>query len=474
MNELILRLKDGGALVLPATLSSLSTYVVLEQEDWFEKEISFLAAYLRPGMNVLDIGANIGAYAIQAARRVGPSGQVYAYEPGSEARRFLSRSIAENGLTNLSVSANAVSDRSGESRLVFGLSSELNRIGKEGAGEAIHLVSLDDEDQARAWPRFDVVKLDAEGEELHILNGASRFFERHAPLIMFEVRQAGVFAADLITAFRARGFGIFRSLVGAPLLVPVAEGDTVDAGELNFFAANSERAVRLVAEGYLIPAPATYTAPASATAEALTRFRDQKYAVAFPSVRDCESAYAEALVAFAVWEDTTIAAPTRYGAALFAAQRLQQICATRPTLPRLSTLMRVSWELGWREITVAAGSQFLDVMRRDQMIAEPFVPALVRYDQTVPSSSPGNWLIAAAIEQLDRNARYSSFFGTSGLDLAWLEKQEFVSAEMLRRRFLIGLKAGRRPQMPERLTNPAPDHVNAEIWRRRLIPGLSY
>ena len=473
MNELVLRLKDGSALVVPATLDSLSTYVVLEQEDWFEKEISFFSGYLKPGMNVLDIGANIGVYAIQAARRVGPSGHVHAYEPGSEARNFLLRSVAENGLTNITVSASAVSDRNGESRLIFGFSSELNQIGKDGAGEAVRLVSLDDEDQAIVWPLFDVIKLDAEGEELRILNGAARFLERHAPLIMFEVRHSGVFASDLIAAFRARGFGIYRSLVGAPLLVPVAESDPIDGGELNLFAANPARAARLRDEGYLIAAPTPYTAPGNAKAEVLARFRAQPYEVVFPWVRDCDAAYAEALAAFSLWQDISIAASTRYGAGLFSARRLQQICASRPTLPRLSTLMRVSWELGWREITVAAGAQFLDVMRRDQTIAEPFVPALAGYDVTCPTASPTNWLIAAAVEQLDRNARYSSFFGPSGVDLAWLEKQEFVSAEMLRRRFLVGLKTGQLRQMPERLTRQAPDHVNAEIWRRRLIPGTT-
>ena len=50
MDELSLRLSDGTTIVVPASLNSITTYVVLEQEDWLEKEIGFLLRWLRPGM----------------------------------------------------------------------------------------------------------------------------------------------------------------------------------------------------------------------------------------------------------------------------------------------------------------------------------------------------------------------------------------------------------------------------------------
>ena len=43
MDELSLRLSDGTTIVVPASLNSITTYVVLEQEAWFEKEMAFLA-----------------------------------------------------------------------------------------------------------------------------------------------------------------------------------------------------------------------------------------------------------------------------------------------------------------------------------------------------------------------------------------------------------------------------------------------
>ena len=126
MNTLELKLTDAVTLAVPASLHSVTTYVLLEQERWFEKEMDFLRHWLRPGMTVIDIGANHGVYSLPMARLVGPTGQVFAYEPGSETRVLLERSRDLNAATNLDISSLALSDGEREGRLVFGSSSELN------------------------------------------------------------------------------------------------------------------------------------------------------------------------------------------------------------------------------------------------------------------------------------------------------------------------------------------------------------
>ena len=69
MNDLTLRLNSGVSLVVPASLASITTYVLLEQEEWFEKETAFLLRWLRSGMTVIDIGANLGVYSLPLARQ---------------------------------------------------------------------------------------------------------------------------------------------------------------------------------------------------------------------------------------------------------------------------------------------------------------------------------------------------------------------------------------------------------------------
>src|SRR5690242_20206095 len=96
MDELLLGLKSGVSLAVPPTLAAITAYVLLEQEDWFEKELPFLLRWLRPGMTVIDIGANVGVYSLPLARRVAPHGHVFAYEPGSQPRAMLERSRGHN------------------------------------------------------------------------------------------------------------------------------------------------------------------------------------------------------------------------------------------------------------------------------------------------------------------------------------------------------------------------------------------
>jgi FkbM family methyltransferase len=63
--------------------------------------LRFLSAWLRPGMNVIDVGANVGAYALLAAKRVAPYGHVLAFEAAPQTRRFLVENIRRNGFSNV-------------------------------------------------------------------------------------------------------------------------------------------------------------------------------------------------------------------------------------------------------------------------------------------------------------------------------------------------------------------------------------
>lgn len=246
--QLDIRMSDGVTIAAPASLRSITTYVLLEQETWFEKEPAFLRRWLRPGMVAIDIGANLGVYSLPMARLVGPSGRVFAFEPGSEARRHLQRSREINGASHLHISPLALSDGKRSGRLVFGQSSELNTLNAAGEGEAVDISSLDDE--ARGWPAPDFVKIDAEGEEERILAGGQEFFARHSPLVMFEVSASD--KMRLRHLFEAMGYRVFRQLVRPALLVPVPP--VLDDYELNLFAAKPDRVRLLMEQGLLVEA----------------------------------------------------------------------------------------------------------------------------------------------------------------------------------------------------------------------------
>jgi FkbM family methyltransferase len=214
-----LRIRDL-TIVVPPTLSAITTYVLLEQEAWFEKEIRFLRRFLRPGMTAIDIGANLGVYSLPMARLVGPSGRIFAYEPGTEARTLLERSCALNELTNIEIIDMALSDSDREGKLAFAASSELRALGTTGEGDSVRITSLDAESAGRGWSSIDFIKIDAEGEEERIIAGALTLFAAQSPLVMFEIKAGNSVNERLRALFPSIGYRLFRQLEGAPILVP--------------------------------------------------------------------------------------------------------------------------------------------------------------------------------------------------------------------------------------------------------------
>ena len=78
---LFVETRGGFQVCVPRSIASMTTYALLEQEDWFEDEIRFVRRLLGPGMNAIDIGANYGVYSLTIARSVGPSGRVWSPGP---------------------------------------------------------------------------------------------------------------------------------------------------------------------------------------------------------------------------------------------------------------------------------------------------------------------------------------------------------------------------------------------------------
>ena len=476
MAELSLRMVDGTEIVVPAALDSMTSYVILEQETWFEKEMAFVARWLRPGMTAIDIGANLGVYSLSMARLVGPEGQVFAYEPSSETCRLLALSKAKNGADNLHIIAAALSDGEREGHLVLGISSELNTLDGTGPGESVRVTSLEAEQKARNWGQIDFIKIDAEGEEERILAGAGAFFAERSPLVMFEVRAVAKQNETLPAAFAAMGFGLYRLLAGAPVLVPVGAHEPLDAYELNLFAAKPDRAAALAREGLLVEALPEWAPDDDIRAKALELFRAQPFAPIFAQLDGgavaAEPAYRDALAGYAMWRCQELSLPQRCAALQFACDTLTALCDRQASLSRLSTLARITFELGHRTASVKMLKVMADVLKAGTgRIMEPFWPANPRFDGVAPGPNVVEWFVVAALEQFEKTASFSSMFGGSGVDLEWLSQQPLVSVEIERRRILQRLHRGQRLEVPPRLLVAAPDHVNADIWQRGQVPN---
>jgi len=181
------------------------------------EEQASIRAFLKPGMNVIDIGANIGEYSLFLADLVGPRGRVIAVEPEPENCARLSKAVKH--LTGVEVIQAAASAIPGKLNLF--LSEKLNVDHRTyDDGEERHCLEVDAialDDYVPAGCRVDFIKVDIQGAELSALKGAERILrENHDIKVVFEywpfgLRRAGHEPSELISYLRSLGFTI-RSL----------------------------------------------------------------------------------------------------------------------------------------------------------------------------------------------------------------------------------------------------------------------
>jgi FkbM family methyltransferase len=186
----------------------------------YEREQTALFEQLiRPGDTVLDVGANIGYYTLLAAVLVGPTGRVHSFEPEPRNAGFLRRHAEINRMRRVTVQQAAVSDRAGTARFDFGSGSGTGHLADAGALE-VRTLRLDDY-CAEHGLAPSAVKIDVEGAEMSVLQGARGMLERHRPVVFLSTHGAEVHRASL--AF-LRGLG-YR-------VAPILGGDVETTSEV--------------------------------------------------------------------------------------------------------------------------------------------------------------------------------------------------------------------------------------------------
>ena len=138
-----------------------------------------------PGDVVFDVGGCWGDTALYFARRVGPAGKVYTFEFDPESLGVLRANLALNPELSqrIEVVERALWERSGEV-LRFAQAGRCTTVlGGDGAGSDLEIetVTLDDFVREAGIDRLDLVKMDVEGAELAVLEGARATLAAHAP-----------------------------------------------------------------------------------------------------------------------------------------------------------------------------------------------------------------------------------------------------------------------------------------------------
>ncbi len=184
--------------------------------------------FLVPGAVFYDVGSHIGVFAVSAARMVGSAGAVYAFEADPENCQLIAEHATRNSL-RVEVISKAVWKRRGRMRFVLSSPADPSRmsgfIALEAIKEAfieIETVTLDEFASSHRPPTF--IKIDVEGGEAEVLEGAAATIRTFRPALFVEVHNDAA-RRRVANFLREHKFSFARILPNIPLYLarpPVA------------------------------------------------------------------------------------------------------------------------------------------------------------------------------------------------------------------------------------------------------------
>jgi len=159
----------------------------LQNDPHHSGEVRFLRSIARPGMRVMEIGANSGVTAIALAKAIGDAGHLYAFEPVPEYYNTLKENLLRNEIKNVSVYRLALSDQTG--RIRFYKRGGGSGITAAEGGEMlwVEASTVTEFLAIQEFGRVNLLNMDCEGSELLVLHGAKAVLKDQAPEIFCEI-----------------------------------------------------------------------------------------------------------------------------------------------------------------------------------------------------------------------------------------------------------------------------------------------
>jgi FkbM family methyltransferase len=152
-----------------------------------EPEIRAISDSVREGDWVIDVGANIGHYTCHLSACTGRQGRVIAFEPIPDTFALLSSNVLAHGRNNVTLINAAASDRFTVAamnlpKFASGLANYYRAALAEDGDYSVLCIPIDTLD----LPRITLIKIDAEGHDLAVLNGANALIDRDRPMLIVE------------------------------------------------------------------------------------------------------------------------------------------------------------------------------------------------------------------------------------------------------------------------------------------------
>ena len=170
-------------------------YINYFPADYERENFDFLRKYVKPGDNILDIGAHIGLFSTAAAQLTGINGKVYAFEPAAETQALLKQTIAINHFEGLIEPHNeAMGAASGKTTFYVSAIKGDNSnslVSYKGDRELhameVNMFCIDDFVSAKNLKKLAFIKIDVEGAEYDALSGATNTLKNQRPVCIVAI-----------------------------------------------------------------------------------------------------------------------------------------------------------------------------------------------------------------------------------------------------------------------------------------------
>jgi FkbM family methyltransferase len=163
--------------------------------------VDWLAQWLNPGDIFLDVGAAYGVISLPLAQKIGPTGQVYAFEPARRTHRQLQKLLTDNALTNITVLPMAIADQAGSAEFIeysaenqFSWATDTSTLADgvtptmKHETYTVEIITLDQfVAEQNIIPK--AIKIDIEGFELYALQGAQTLLKSAKPYLCIDIHQ---------------------------------------------------------------------------------------------------------------------------------------------------------------------------------------------------------------------------------------------------------------------------------------------
>lgn len=248
---LSITLKTGVSLLWnPEDIRSSANTLVNHGHHEAEDSPFLLAAAKNKGI-IFDIGANAGYYAIHFARLFNEIKEIHAFEPIPETYETLVHNVAINGLSEKIRTNNlALGNRSGEATFYLpdfsgSCAASLQNLHPEECNQKIttKITTLDQYCESKNLTQIDLIKIDVEGAEYFLLEGALETLKKFKPTLFVEIlrkwsRQFGIEPNQTIQQLTTLGYHCWTVEEGQ--LVPFREM-TETTPQTNFFFTHPDR-----------------------------------------------------------------------------------------------------------------------------------------------------------------------------------------------------------------------------------------